>query len=88
METAIITVRTPGGKFEKDMELPTNLSVRDLSAKLYDIVLMVDPLSVRGIRQPKLFAGRQQNTPLEDALNLDEQGIFDGAVITIGGKKE
>lgn len=80
METAIITLRTPDGLFEQDMELPTNLTVGDLTGKLLETLRLLDWQRFGCITDPDLVWNGQV---LDRRKTLDALGIWDGEIIVI-----
>lgn len=80
MESAIVTIRNTSGSFEKDMELPTNLAVRALSARLLEVLHAMDDTIFGSFNDLVLMS---DGCVLDPEKNLDELCIWDGSVITV-----
>ena len=80
METAIITLRTQDGQFEQDMELPMNLAVGELTARILETLRVLDWQRFSSLTDPILISGGRA---LEKAKTLDALGIWDGSIIII-----
>lgn len=80
MESAIVTVRNTGGSFEKDMELPSNLPVRELSVRLLEVLRTLDYVSFGSFSHLVLSS---DGRILDDEKTLDELNVWDGSIITV-----
>lgn len=80
METAIITLRTQDSQFEQDMELPTNLTVGELAARILETLRVLDWQRFSSFADPILISGGKA---LDKTKTLDALGIWDGSIIII-----
>lgn len=80
MESVIVTVRSQTAKFERDMELPSNLPCSELSQKLLETLKVLDYTVFGHKTKLELFSGGRL---LDDKKSLDELHIWDGATITV-----
>ena len=80
METSIITLRTQDGRFEQDMELPMNLAVGELTARILETLRILDWQRFSSFANPILISGGKM---LDKTKTLDALGIWDGSIITI-----
>lgn len=80
MESAIVTVRNTGGSFEKDMELPSNLPVRELSVRLLEVLRTLDYVSFGSFSHLVLSS---DGRILDAEKTLDELNVWDGSIITV-----
>lgn len=80
METAIVTIKTRNGQFERDVELPADLSVSTLSAKLLETLRNLDYHTFASLSVLSLSCGGKM---LDKEKTLNELGIWDGSIIIV-----
>lgn len=80
MDTAIVTVKSRNGQFERDVELPSDLPVSTLSAKLLETLRNLDYHTFAPISALSLSCDGKM---LEYGKTLNELGIWDGSIIIV-----
>lgn len=80
MERVIVTVKDCGGRFERDMELPADLPVSMLAAKLLAALKRLDDRTFSPVMTPSMSCGGER---LDGEKTLDELEIWDGSIITV-----
>jgi len=85
MNTAIVTIKTQSGVFERDMELPTNLPVSQLTDKLIEVLKFTDYQTFKNMDRPILVCDGKVPDPKK---TLDELVIWDGSIIEVRQKEE
>lgn len=80
METAIVTIKTRNGQFERDAELPADLPVSTLSAKLLETLKNLDHHTFASLSVLSLSCNGKM---LDKEKTLNELGIWDGSIIIV-----
>ena len=75
-ESFIVTVASISENFEIDMELPSNLAIKNLRVKLLDLLKSIDGERFLSWQRCRL---RHKNNFLSDTDTLNSAGVFDGS---------
>lgn len=75
VNSIIVTVTGNYGTDEFDVELPCNILISDLKKQMLEI-----PELTHGCKQVRIYMGKKE---LRDNTSLAENGIWDGAYLTI-----
>jgi hypothetical protein len=75
-ETFIVTVANASGKFEVDLEIPSELPFADFREKLFDILKIMGESELRSGRDYCLF---YKNRAIAEDETLAGVGAFDGS---------
>ena len=80
IDKVIVTVKTDNGAFSIDMELPAQLSVKELAPKMLDALEQIDPRKFLGMDELTLI---NKGSVLSESSTLDSEAVWDGSILIV-----